>query len=312
MRIISLLSSKLAGLLMAAAVSSAVLTTNSLANESVPAEILLVNSYERLLPLEGGSNFRDMGGYVTVDGKRVNKGLLFRSGAMTSLTQSDITYLEQFDFQTIVDLRSAEELELFPNRWAVQETIDYVNVHYRIMDLMGEALNISPDEENPEQAVLNNMGESYKGFPALLEPQFIALFDRLLAAETPLVVNCSAGQDRTGVASALILSALGVPRETILRDYHLSTELRRPEREQGDVDLQAAAETNAFAAMMLSFSHGEEVSEANPLYTEDGTSFLQFTFDDLEARYGSILAYLDVELGVDAADIARLRELYLD
>jgi protein-tyrosine phosphatase len=63
------------------------------------AEQRLLMSYRRLLPLEGGSNFRDLGGYSTRDGRTVKRGLLFRSGAMTGLTASDMDYLGQFDFQ---------------------------------------------------------------------------------------------------------------------------------------------------------------------------------------------------------------------
>ncbi len=296
--------------ILTTALTGSLLLPASHADES-PVAPQVLSSYDRLLPLAGGSNFRDMGGYKTVDGKTVSKGLLFRSGAMTSLTPDDMNYLQQFDFQTVVDLRSSEELDLFPNRWAEQAGIDYVNVDYSIIDLMGAAINAPVEDESPEQAVLSRMNDTYRGFPELLEPQYTALFDRLLAAETPLVVNCSAGQDRTGVATALVLTALGVPRHVILTDYHLSTELRRPENEQGNVDLEAAAEHNAFAAMMLSYSDDETLRQPNPLYTEEGISYLHYTFADLESRYGSVLAYLDAELGVDAADIARLRELYL-
>ena len=84
------------------------------AEDSDSAELLSF-SYRRLLPLEGGSNFRDLGGYPTDDGGQVKRGLLFRSGAMTGLTDKDQNYLDSFGFKTIVDLRSIEEVELYPN-----------------------------------------------------------------------------------------------------------------------------------------------------------------------------------------------------
>ena len=68
-------------------------------------------SYRRLLPLDGGSNFRDMGGYPTADGRTVKRGLLFRSGAMTGLTSDDQNYLEQLGFAAVMDLRSSEEID---------------------------------------------------------------------------------------------------------------------------------------------------------------------------------------------------------
>ena len=89
-----------------------------------PAQSMLP-TYDQLLPLEGGSNFRDMGGYFTADGRVVRHGLLYRSGVMTSLSAQDMQYLGGFGFQRVVDLRSNEELELYPNRWADSADIPY-------------------------------------------------------------------------------------------------------------------------------------------------------------------------------------------
>ncbi|MFN3162642.1 MAG: tyrosine-protein phosphatase [Pseudohongiellaceae bacterium] len=160
-------------------------------------------------------------------------------------------------------------------------------------------------------AIADSMGAMYRGFPEMLKPQLTSMFDSLLRQETPLVVNCSAGQDRTGFASAVVLSVLGVPRDTIIEDYHLSTQFRRPDLEAGDVDLEEAAKTNGFAAMMLQFSGDEGAAEANPLYTGNGVSYLQFALQEIDARYGSVEAYLQQELGVDGDEIQQLKNLYL-
>src|SRR5690606_29570226 len=109
-----------------------------------------------------------------------------------------------------------------------------------------------------------DMGALYRTMPQSLKPQLRLYFDQAINGEAPLVVNCSAGQDRTGIASALMLSALGVPREVILADYQLSTEFRRPQVERGDVDLAAAAKTNDFAKMMLRYASAE-TTKASPL-----------------------------------------------
>ena len=79
-------------------------------------------------------------------------------------------------------------------------------------------------------------GNMYAGLTPVVRPQFRAIFRRLLADDGAVMYHCSAGQDRTGVATALILSALGVDRQTILRDYHKSTEWRRPQWEMPTVD----------------------------------------------------------------------------
>jgi protein-tyrosine phosphatase len=273
------------------------------------ADDALLSTYERLLPLEGGSNFRDMGGYDGADGKRVVRGKLFRSGAPTSLTQNDMDYLDQFGFAAIIDLRSTEELDLYPNHWAAQSPgIDYLNVDYSIFGLGAAASATTPQAL---QDVVQSMDVMYRNFPTLLKPQLALLFDTLLAEEAPVLVNCSAGQDRTGVASALVLSLLGVERETILEDYLLSTQYRRPAVERGDVDLAAAASTNAFAAMMLQYA-GREEEHAAPLLMPDGTPYLHYALDEIETTWGSIEAYAEQELGVDAADVAVLRARYLE
>lgn len=265
----------------------------------------LLMTYRRLLPLEGGSNFRDLGGYTTGDGRTVKRGLLFRSGAMTSLTAADQVYLQQFDFSTVVDLRSSEELELLPNRWVENAGIDYLVHDYRIGDMMANLV----DEQGERQP----MEVLYEHFHKQLQPQLRLFFDALLKERTPLVVNCSAGQDRTGVTSALLLTALGVPREAVLEDYLLSTDFRRPAAEMGDVDLVAASRDNAFAKLMLAYNseEGGARKRLKPLVTGTGVPYVEFTLARIEADYGSVASWLEQEVGIDSAELARLRELYL-
>lgn len=261
------------------------------------SEVLL--SYRRLLPLEGGSNFRDLGGYQTEDGKTVRRGLLFRSGVMTWLSDADQAFLAQLGMASIVDLRSNEELELFPNHWARQAGIGYHHHAYSIMDLLGE--------RSPEDAHAN----AYSFMPQGLKPQLRQYFDLLVEGKAPLVVNCSAGQDRTGFTAALLLSALGVPRETIIEDYLLSSDFRRPRVERGEIDLTSAAQSNAFARLMLSYGQQEPRLYADPLFTATGEALIVAVLEQLEEEYGSIQGYLQRELGLSEADLARLKTLYL-
>jgi protein-tyrosine phosphatase len=262
----------------------------------------VLTDYRRLLPLEGGSNFRDMGGYRTTDGRSVRRGLLFRSAVMTSLTGADQDYLSQLGIESVMDLRSREELELFPNHWVAAAGIDYYKHDYSINDLL--AGRVAEDVQTGDTASL------YRGMPYLLKPQLTQYFSLLVAGKAPLVVNCSAGQDRTGIASALLLSALGVPREVVIEDYLLSTDFRRPVVERGSVDLLAHVDTNAFAALMTRYSQAE-ATHARPLQTADGAPYIQFAFAQIEQDYGSIEKFLEMELGVDARDLAKLQSLYL-
>lgn len=279
----------------------------TLADGPEPAPASVTGAYDRVLPLDGGSNFRDMGGLFTADGRRVRRGLLFRSGVMTSLTEADMEYLDDFGFQRIVDLRSTEERDLYPNHWAAQRDVQVVAHEYSIREMLERA------GREDGSAAGSSMHVMYKSLPYTLEPQLKLFFAELVAGNAPLAVNCSAGQDRTGISSALLLLALGVPKDVVIQDYLNSTRLRRPVIERGDVDLVAAAEDNFFAAFMIRYSGGsDKVSPAKPLLTERGVPFLRFALDQIEQDFGSVEAFLAARIDVDTAEIEELRSLYLE
>ena len=278
---------------------------NVIAAEDSDSAEALSFSYRRLLPLEGGSNFRDLGGYPTDDGGQVKRGLLFRSGAMTGLTDNDQNYLDGFGFKTIVDLRSTEEIELYPNHWARESNIDYLRVPYSIVEMMAKAFEVSEQEDG------DGHGGMYDSLLTAIAPQLKLYFEALLQGRAPLVVNCSAGQDRTGVTSALLLASLGVSREQIVEDYLLSTDFRRPLIEAGGVDLREAAKTNGFAAMMLQYGEGKDPSRPSPLVTDDGVPFIVATLEGIKKQYGTVDAYLTSELGLSEDDLSKLTELYV-
>ena len=155
------------------------------------------------------------------------------------------------------------------------------------------------------------MEDLYRTFPQRIKPQLKIYFEELVRGNTPLVVNCAAGQDRTGVAAALLLSALGVPRDVVVEDHLLSTDFRRPANELGEVDLIAAAEHNAFARMMLTYHKGGKPAAPKPLVTGNNVPYITYTLAEIDKNYGSVESFLDKELGVDENDLKRLRDLYL-
>lgn len=260
-------------------------------------------SYRRVLTLEHGSNFRDGGDYPTTDGKRVVRGQLFRSAAMYAIeSEKDLEYLERFDFKTVLDLRSKEERELQPDRWVLKDDdITYLAHDYSIMKMIKDAQEAGQGFDMPT---------FYSSMHKTQLPQLKMYFDALLAEKTPIVVHCSAGQDRTGFISSMMLSALGVEEQLIMEDYQLSTDFRRPMVEKGDIDYQEAAKTNAFAALMLRYQGDKPVITANPLRTEDGKPFLAFTFEAIKREYGTVAQYLEKELDLGADEVAKLKALY--
>ncbi len=176
------------------------------------------------------------------------------------------------------------------------------------------ALFISNDYGmRPLMAQFANRGDRpmYAGVETMLAPQYRSIFRRLLADDGAVLYHCSAGQDRTGVATALILSALGVDRATIITDYHLSTELRRPQWEMPPVN-PADHPGNVIVQYYAQAAARPGGVRAAPLYTPDGQSHLAQFFTHIDATYGSVEGYLDRVLGIIATDVARLRALYLE
>lgn len=252
---------------------------------------------ERLIPLLQGSNFRDIGGYPAAGGKRVKWGLIYRSGATPMITPEDAARIQALGLRELVDLRSSEERVLAPSK---VEGVPYVTVGYS-MTRMVPSSPITADR----------MAALYREFPSFLRPQLTVLFAGLLREGGPIAYNCSAGQDRTGFATALILSALGVPRDVIVGDYHLSTTYRRPEFEMPRIDAATAA-SNPTAAMFAGYQRNPAAQKPQPLYSAEQRSLILYALEEVDAKWGSVEAYLDKELGVSAADVARLREAYLE
>jgi protein-tyrosine phosphatase len=251
---------------------------------------------ERLLPLEAGSNFRDIGGYPAAGGKHVRWGLIYRSAGQPLLTDADRAQIARLGLSNLVDLRSAEERRLAPTRI---EQVRYNAVGYSMAALM-------PATRQPVQ----NGSALYRGFPVLLAPHLRLVFDRLLNDRGALAYNCSAGQDRTGFVTAMILSALGVPRASIMADYTLSTVLRRPQFEMPRID-PALAASDPVARMFAAYQT-PQAATPTPLVEADGTPFLSGAFAEIDAKYGSVDAYLEREAGLTPARRKALQAAYLE
>ena len=221
-------------------------------------------------------------------------------------SESDIDYLENFKFKTVVDLRSNEERELQPDRWVLKDkSINYIFHDYSIMNLMSSS---SEDSSANDEKV--DTGNYYQVMHKTLVPQIKLYFDALLNEQVPVILHCSAGQDRTGFISAVLLKLLGVSEDLIYEDYNLSTDLRRPSIEAGNINYIEKAKTNAFAKLMLSYGAGKPAKQGNPLRTSDGVPFLKTALDAIQDDYGSVEKYLKTEIGLSSLDIAQLRARY--
>lgn len=175
---------------------------------------------QRHIELEGLTNFRDLGGYATADGRKVVWRRIFRSDTLAQLSARDIETVTGLGVTTACDLRYGEERENEPSRFLGHDRVAVLALgldarpSYEFMDSFQ---NAEPTAEQAHRYLLEN----YKLYPVLYAKAYRRIFDALLADET-VVIHCTAGKDRAGTASAMVLTALGVPRETVYEDYLLT------------------------------------------------------------------------------------------
>jgi protein-tyrosine phosphatase len=177
---------------------------------------------ERKLPLEGPRNFRDLGGYPTREGRRVRWGQVFRADSLAELTERDIAYLERLGLARVIDLRGDEEVRESPNRLAGRAGFTYLR-----RPTGDEGLTPGEWARRFEAGEFGEIDASWlvRGYLRTLDerPHKIgAVLRELAGAKSPAVFHCTAGKDRTGVISALLLLLLGVPRGVVVGDYSLT------------------------------------------------------------------------------------------
>lgn len=169
----------------------------------------------RSLLFDGCVNFRDLGGYCTGDGAVLEWRRLFRADGLHRLSPEDHRRLLALQVATVIDLRTVDEAEQRGRFPVDQVPVRYVDLP--LFDVLPAA------EELPSWREASYVAERYVDMVADGAPVLARAFDVLGSpGSLPAVFHCSAGKDRTGVLSALILAFLGVPDETIVADYALS------------------------------------------------------------------------------------------
>ncbi len=243
------------------------------------------DSPARHLSLQGASNFRDLGGYPTADGRTTRWRHIFRSNHLGQLTAADIEIVRALGVRSAFDFRGVEE------RAAGVCVVNEITVHsLPIEPTVVAALRAELVAGKLTAPVaLEIMRESYRNYVRHNTHSFRMLFGHLLEDRAPLVIHCTAGKDRTGFASALILHALGVVDEVIAEDYLLTNQYYR---------------RDATAA----FDLPEDVRSA---IGSVEASYLAAAFEAVGIEYGDLETYLRDGLKLGAAERTALKELYL-
>jgi protein-tyrosine phosphatase len=254
---------------------------------------------ERLLPLEGGVNFRDMGGYETIDGKRVKWRHLYRSGAMHRLTPADHEHLAERGIRTVIDFRTKSEQEDEPNHWALSlgGSSYWAREHEEVFGNIHEMA--AGGLATPEDA-LKVMEGGFRHLPFQQAEAYAELFRRLAASEVPLAFHCTAGKDRTGGAAALILAGLGVPREGIVSDFMLT---------ERAVDLQKAL---LLTNPNPKYAHFAKLDpDVRAAFAGAKPGFINAFLDSVDEKCGSVENYLS-DLGITRSDLGSIRSSLLE
>lgn len=261
---------------------------------------------ERRLPLDGPDNFRDLGGYETGDGRRVRWNRLYRSNDLSGLTGEDLQYLAGVGINLICDFRSERERTEAPDREFLPAGAPQVHPEYdppEWLNLTVEQTGLDPQVVREQiqsgtisaVAMRRVMRRAYRSFVTDYSDQWAELF-RKIAVDTnlPTVVHCTAGKDRTGFASALILLALGVPEKTVFEDYMLTNQYRR----------------NFYAFVLRWVSlysfFRTDPDDLIPLL-EARPEYLRESLDAIRENYGTVEAYLDDALDVTPTMMEQIR-----
>ncbi|WP_062344070.1 tyrosine-protein phosphatase [Novosphingobium sp. CCH12-A3] len=240
-------------------------------------------------------NFRDLGGLRTADGGIVRPGIIYRSEGPASFGPVHHEELAALNIKLVCDLRSEGEREKDPNGWAASARLLNLDVtaDLRVKTNNGwEALREDQSSETIRSALVGN----YAAIPAALRPHLKHLVESIVNGETPMLVHCTAGKDRTGVMVALLLSAIGVPDDVVIADYERSDVFAKNMRLRGGIEEQ----------FMEAFGFIPTQDLIDAMIGVD-VAFLEAAFEMIKSEYGDLDSYF-AAAGVDTTLLARFRE----
>jgi len=253
--------------------------------------------YERVIDLQGTSNTRDIGGYATRDGHVLRWRQILRSDRLSKLTPEDFRKLEDIGVKTVIDLRTDREQQQEPTIWLGEHPPRIL--HFPIGDARDEWFSaqrrLLRGNRFTEEQALRHMVSGYQSFVEAGEESLRQTMEVVLdPANWPILIHCSAGKDRSGIAVSLILEALGVGREAIMQDYLLTNEVSHTRQKAA---LLARERTNSRS--MRRARTGPSAEAWFPIVGVE-PEMLNAFYADIDEHFGSVDAYLD-ELGVDQA-----------
>ncbi|SEW54070.1 tyrosine-protein phosphatase [Chitinophaga arvensicola] len=252
------------------------------------ASAQLSDSTQRVVRMQGTVNFRDVGGYRTNDGKKVVWGKIFRSADVSHLTDQDLTVLEQKHIHTVIDFRGVKEAAAAPDHLLPQT--DYL--------LCPAGSDSLPSAAQMGEVIKSGQFlEKFYSNTDYLGARYKPLFQKLLTLpdNESMMYHCTGGRDRTGMATALFLYALGVPQQTIEADFTASNVYLMPMNQRMFKGMEQSTGLDT-----------ETIRKALELKPE----LLQTLFNAIKGKYGSVDNFFEKELGIGEKERAILKQKY--
>jgi protein-tyrosine phosphatase len=255
----------------------------------------------RHVALDGAVNVRDVGGYLTAYGLEVRRGRLFRGDALCQLSPADVERLDRLGLRTVIDFRTLGEV-LVSGTDRLPYGVESASLPVGGGDLGSLYELISSGDHDRQRRELGGgraarlMVEINRGFVAdgrQREAFGAALRLACSPGRLPLLYHCSSGKDRAGWMTAIVHTALGVPRELVLRDYLLSNDFHRTGYQKLRFDLVTTGMV-------------DDPELLRPILEQSAT-YLNAAFEEVDRRYLSFGAFLTHGLDVSEAMLGELR-----
>ncbi|MGV9882922.1 tyrosine-protein phosphatase [Streptomyces sp. NPDC003006] len=255
----------------------------------------------RHIPLQGAVNVRDVGGHRTYDGERVRRGQVFRADALSKLTDADLATLSGLGLKKAVDFRVPAEVQYDgPDRLPagvapVSRPITDNGLFTRLVTAIGSRDPVKQEEMLGDGRAAAFMRDVYRTFVTdnANRARFGATLRDIADSSSPLLYHCTAGKDRTGWTTYLLLRLLGVPDRTAVDDYLASNTYRSAH----DAKLREALKQSGMMRNPDLIIPLQEVR----------TDYLGTALDEAAERYGGLGGYLTEGLGLDTRTLLKLR-----
>lgn len=250
------------------------------------------DSLQRKVFLSGAVNFRDIGGYTTKDGKTVKWGKIYRGAELANLTMADVSELEKRKIHEVLDFRGPAEVEAAPDKMPKNAIRISLPAGSETVGDKMQMLKMMNASKNADSIILPFYANT-EPFEKRYKPMFQALLN--ISSDSALLFHCTAGKDRTGIAAALILTALGVDQQKVMEDYLAS-------------DYYRQSDNLRMKKMLVAMYKMDETVVDGIMGTRP--QYLEATFNAIMTKYGSMDNFFKNVMGLTKKDLKKLKKMY--